>query len=86
MHMVKTLTIRDEVYNRLSKMKRGGESFSELFLELLEKKRFTGDELRAYAGILSEREYRKLKGGARKARAEASASVERRVKKRYRTA
>jgi len=34
--MVKTLTIRDEVYRKLSTVKRKGESFSELFERLLE--------------------------------------------------
>jgi len=34
--MVKTLTIRDEVYRKLSTVKRKGESFSELFERLVE--------------------------------------------------
>lgn len=59
--MVKTLTIRDDVYNKLVKAKKKGESFSELFLELMEKKRFTGEDLKEYMGILSGREYRKMK-------------------------
>lgn len=35
--MVKTITIRDEVYQKLLKVKRKDESFSELFDRLTEK-------------------------------------------------
>jgi len=34
--MTKTITIRDEVYRKLLKIKRGDESFSELFERLAE--------------------------------------------------
>ena len=34
--MTKTLTIRDEVYNKLTSIKRRDESFSELFERLIE--------------------------------------------------
>lgn len=34
--MPKTITIRDEVYKKLLKVKREGESFSELFERLIE--------------------------------------------------
>jgi predicted CopG family antitoxin len=34
--MVKTITIRDEVYRKLTAIKRKGESFSELFDRLAE--------------------------------------------------
>ncbi|MCX8189210.1 MAG: antitoxin VapB family protein [Nitrososphaeria archaeon] len=34
--MPKTITIRDEVYKKLIKVKREGESFSELFERLIE--------------------------------------------------
>ncbi|MEM1582453.1 MAG: antitoxin VapB family protein [Candidatus Bathyarchaeia archaeon] len=34
--MVKTITIRDEVYRKLLMVKREGESFSELFERLIE--------------------------------------------------
>ena len=33
--MVKTITIKDDVYNKLVMVKRPGESFSDLFNELL---------------------------------------------------
>jgi predicted CopG family antitoxin len=35
-HLVKTITIRDEVYRKLTAIKRKGESFSELFDRLAE--------------------------------------------------
>jgi predicted CopG family antitoxin len=35
--MVKTITIRDDVYRKLASMKRKDESFSELFQRLSEK-------------------------------------------------
>lgn len=34
--MVKTITIRDDVYKKLLKVKREGESFSDLFERLIE--------------------------------------------------
>ena len=34
--MAKTITIRDDVYKKLLKVKREGESFSELFERLIE--------------------------------------------------
>ena len=34
--MTKTITIRDEVYRKLLKVKREGESFSDLFERLIE--------------------------------------------------
>nr|MDO8082956.1 antitoxin VapB family protein [Candidatus Freyarchaeota archaeon] len=34
--MTKTISIRDEVYKKLLKIKREGESFSELFERLME--------------------------------------------------
>lgn len=34
--MVKTITIRDEVYNKLAELKRENESFSDLFERLTE--------------------------------------------------
>lgn len=36
--LTKTISIRDEVYRKLSKIKREGESFSELFERLAEGK------------------------------------------------
>lgn len=36
--MVKTITIRDEVYKKLSRIKKKDESFSELFERLVENR------------------------------------------------
>jgi|Deesub1362B_J571_1020462.scaffolds.fasta_scaffold00166_4 predicted CopG family antitoxin len=52
---MKNIVLRDEVYNKLSKMKRGGESFSDVILRLLEEKREKSLEtLERYAGSLAE--------------------------------
>ncbi|WP_297073120.1 antitoxin VapB family protein [Thermococcus sp.] len=62
--MVKTITISDDVYNELVRIK-GKKSFSELFRELLRERKGNVDALRRLYGILSEEEYleakRKLK-------------------------
>ncbi|WP_297063314.1 antitoxin VapB family protein [Thermococcus sp.] len=62
--MVKTITISDDVYNELVRIK-GKKSFSELFRELLRERKGNVDALRHLYGILSEEEYleakRKLK-------------------------
>ena len=46
---VKTVTITEEAYSRLSSMKAGGESFSETILRLGGKRK-----LSEFVGILSE--------------------------------
>ena len=52
---MKNIVLRDEVYNKLSKMKREGESFSDVILRLLEEKREKSLEvLERYAGLLAE--------------------------------
>ncbi|WP_297513007.1 antitoxin VapB family protein [Thermococcus sp.] len=58
--MVKTITISDDVYNELVRIK-GKKSFSELFRELLREKKGNVDALRHLKGILSEEEYRETK-------------------------
>ena len=62
--MVRTITISDDVYNELVRIK-GKKSFSELFRELLRERKGNVDALRHLRGILSEEEYletkRKLK-------------------------
>lgn len=57
---MKTLTIRDEVYEKLASMKREGESFSELFDRLV-RDRSSVELLRSMRGTIefdspSERE------------------------------
>ena len=54
--MVKTITISDDVYEELLRIK-GKKSFSELFRELLRERKGNADVLRHLYGILSEEEY-----------------------------
>ncbi|NJE11001.1 antitoxin VapB family protein [Thermococcus sp. MAR1] len=58
--MVKTITISDDVYNELVRIK-GKKSFSELFRELLRERKGNVDALRHLRGILNEEEYRETK-------------------------
>lgn len=58
--MVKTITISDDVYNELVRIK-GKKSFSELFRELLRERKGNVDALRHLYGILSEEEYMEAK-------------------------
>ncbi len=58
--MVKTITISDDVYNELVRIK-GKKSFSELFRELLRERKGNADALRHLYGILSEEEYEEAK-------------------------
>lgn len=58
--MVKTITISDDVYSELVRIK-GKKSFSELFRELLRERKGNVDALRHLKGILSEEEYRETK-------------------------
>jgi len=81
MNMVKTLTIREDVYNKLAKMKKQGESFSELFLELMDRKRFTGEDLKKYMGILTEKEYRRMKKETKTIRRKISEDIRKREKR-----
>jgi predicted CopG family antitoxin len=60
MSMVKTITVSDDVYNELLRIK-GNKSFSELFRELLRERKGNADALRHIAGILSEEEYKEAK-------------------------
>ncbi|AFL95214.1 hypothetical protein CL1_1011 [Thermococcus cleftensis] len=58
--MVKTITISDDVYEELLRIK-GKKSFSELFRELLRERKGNADALRHLYGILSEEEYRETR-------------------------
>ena len=58
--MVKTITISDDVYKELLRIK-GDKSFSELFRELLREKKGNADALLHIAGILNEDEYEEAK-------------------------
>ncbi|ASJ01564.1 antitoxin VapB family protein [Thermococcus gorgonarius] len=54
--MVKTITISDDVYKEILRIK-GDKSFSELLRELLREIKGNADALRHIAGILNEDEY-----------------------------
>ncbi len=52
---MKNIVLRDEVYDKLSKMKKKGESFSDVILRLLEEKREKSLVVfEKYAGSLAE--------------------------------
>ncbi len=51
---MKTLTIRDDVYEKLSKLKKEHESFSDLLERVLEQR---CPSLRDFAGILKDSEW-----------------------------
>ncbi|ADC65711.1 Protein of unknown function DUF217 [Ferroglobus placidus DSM 10642] len=53
--MVKTITIADDVYNELVKIK-GSRSFSEVIRELLKARRGNSEVLVKMFGVLSEEE------------------------------
>lgn len=56
--MVKTLTIKDAVYEELVKIKGREESFSDLFERLAKKEK---SSILEFAGFLSEEEGEKMK-------------------------
>ncbi len=58
--MVKTITISDDVYKELLRIK-GDKSFSELFRELLRERKGNANVLRHIFGILNEEEYEEAK-------------------------
>jgi len=51
---MKTIMIRDDVYVKLVKLKREGESFSDLLERLLERRR---PSLREFVGVLKGSEW-----------------------------
>ncbi len=53
--MVKVITIMDDVYSELYRLKKSkGMSFSELFRHLLKERRETGRSIISHAGSLSD--------------------------------
>ncbi len=50
---MKTISIRDEIYNKLVEMKEEGESFSDVIEKLLKRKR---TDIRKYFGVLKDSE------------------------------
>ena len=64
---MKNIMVRDEVNEKLQKMKRGKESFSDVILRLIEKQRTKGVEvLEKYAGKLEDGELEKVVMGERR--------------------
>jgi len=62
---MKSIFIRDEVYEKLQKLKRGNESFSDVIMRLIEG-RTEVSVLEKYAGKLSESELPDLVSEERK--------------------
>ncbi|RLI75881.1 antitoxin [Archaeoglobales archaeon] len=58
--MVKTVTIADDVYEELIRIK-GNRSFSEVIRELLKSRKGNAEALMKIFGVLSEEEYMKVK-------------------------
>jgi predicted CopG family antitoxin len=58
--MVKTVTIADDVYEELVRIK-GDRSFSEVIRELLKSRKGNTDALVKIFGVLSEEEYTEAK-------------------------
>jgi len=50
---MKTITIRDDTYEKLARLKRNGESFSDVIERLIEQKDF---DISRYFGILKDSE------------------------------
>ncbi len=50
-NMVKTITIKDEVYEELLKIKKAGESFSDVIMGLLKRRRM---DLSAFFGVFRD--------------------------------
>jgi len=57
--MVKVISISDDVYEKLKKLK-GDKSFSEVLMEMLNNERGNPEILQKYFGILSEEEAKKI--------------------------
>ncbi len=74
---VKTITVTEEAYNALRKMKEDEESFSRVIIRLSERKKIN---LVKYSGILSEKRADELKVIAKKTRDRASEDVRKRVR------
>ena len=74
---VKTITVTEEAYNTLRKLKEDEESFSRVIIRLSERKRV---DLKRYAGILSEKRAEELKKLAKNVRERASKDTEERIK------
>ena len=58
---MKNIMVRDEVYEKLQKMKKGKESFSDVILRLIKRVKAKGIEtLERYAGKLVDEELERI--------------------------
>jgi len=58
---MKNIMVRDEVYEKLQRMKKGKESFSDVILRLIEERKRKGIEiLEKYAGKLADEELERV--------------------------
>lgn len=79
----KTLTIKKKVYEELLRIKRNGESFSELFERMMRKKR---PDILKFAGAWSkmfDRDFKKIIVGMRMLRDSADKSFEERMRRTF---
>jgi len=68
--MVKTITIKDEVYRELLKLKREGKSFSDIITELLRHKKVN---LSFFYGVFKdEKTWKEIEEEIMKSRVEAT--------------
>ena len=79
----KTITIKDEVYRDLLKLKRKDESFTELFKRLTEREKL---DLTRFAGAwkMSDDEWKKIERVLKERRRSADRNFEERVKRLFR--
>lgn len=73
---VKTITVTEEAYNALRRLKGGGESFSEVILKVTKNK----IDFTKYAGVLSEHRAKELKEHVKRTRERISRDMTERVK------
>ena len=72
---MKTLTIKDTVYEKLVKVKKGKESFSDLFERLADKEKTS---ILEFAGFLSKKDAEKMEKAIKEYRKESvKADIER---------
>lgn len=71
----KTITITEDAYDSIKRLKRGNESFSELFLRLSKEKRSTGYSI---VGLLKDEDTEKLLKKSHEIRKRADREMEER--------
>lgn len=76
---IKTITITEDAYESIKRLKSAGESFSQLFLRISKQKMKVKDLLGAVK--MTDEEYKELKRKTKKYREEASKDMEARLKR-----